>query len=131
MRSRISSRKILIGRVFLLATALHGSSATAITAIELLEGCRETFKPAEADAFMAGRCIGYLEGGLTGLELANDAAKKMKPPVALGFCLPDKVTNGQMARVLVSYLERNPARLHEPTLGLYLRALVEAFPCGK
>lgn len=80
---------------------------------------------------MAGRCIGYLEGGLTGLELANDAAKKMKPPVALGFCLPDKVTNGQMARVLVSYLERNPARLHEPTLGLYLRALVEAFPCGK
>ena len=56
--------------------------------------------------------------------------------VASGFklegvrsCAPKGVTREQIAKVVVAYLDKNPARLHEPFAGLALMALAQAWPC--
>jgi len=44
-------------------------------------------------------------------------------------CFPDGMTTGQGARVVVKYLEENPAKLHLSITGLIGSAFMEAFPC--
>lgn len=46
-------------------------------------------------------------------------------------CVPANATVGQVARVLVKFLEDNPNRLHEPVGLLYMEALYDAFPCKR
>jgi hypothetical protein len=43
--------------------------------------------------------------------------------------IPDGVATGQMVRVVVSYIDARPARMHEPFKGLALEALRAAWPC--
>ena len=47
----------------------------------------------------------------------------------IGFCPPQGATYGQASRVVVAYLERNPAKLHMPFIGLARDALIAAWPC--
>jgi hypothetical protein len=47
------------------------------------------------------------------------------------ICLPKEKpqTVGQLARIVVKYLEDNPKQLHEPAASLATVALSKAFPC--
>ena len=42
---------------------------------------------------------------------------------------PERVTTEQMVRVVVTYIEGRPARMHEPFNHLALEALRAAWPC--
>lgn len=112
----------------LLATS---SSAVAMTGNELLQACKQVMQNTDVEFASAGRCIGYLEGGRDGLSFAMYILRQLKPGESSKYCVPNEVTNGQMARVVVKYLESNPARLHEQSLNLLLFAMIEAFPCGR
>ena len=46
------------------------------------------------------------------------------------FCSPDKVTQGQLAAVVIKYLEANPQDLHLAAAGIVVNALAQAFPCN-
>ena len=46
------------------------------------------------------------------------------------FCKPAKVTQGQLAAVVIKYLEANPEELHYAAAGIVLNALAQAFPCN-
>jgi Rap1a immunity proteins len=45
------------------------------------------------------------------------------------YCVPLEVTNEQAVRVVVTYVDRIPARMHEPFLKLALEALRTSWPC--
>jgi hypothetical protein len=52
-------------------------------------------------------------------------------PAEVRFCSPKTVTRGQATRVVISYLNANPARLHENFKALAAIALHQAWPCQK
>lgn len=47
------------------------------------------------------------------------------------ICAPSGVTQGQAARIIINYLERNPEILHLDFKGLAHSALQKAWPCQK
>ena len=68
----------------------------------------------QGDQFKAGLCSGI------GRATANNFS-----------CFPVGVTFGQMVRVVVTYIDARPARLHESFLVLAREALQEAWPCQR
>jgi len=46
-------------------------------------------------------------------------------------CVPESVNSGQLARVVVKYLNANPKLLHLEETGLVLLALIDAYACYK
>ena len=72
----------------------------------------------------AGFCLGMMQG----MTSMNGYYQTLLGKKAL-FCLPEGVTNGQAARVVVKYLKEHPEKLHEHESSLALWAFVEAFPC--
>jgi hypothetical protein len=49
----------------------------------------------------------------------------------LGVCNPPEVTTEQGIRVVVQYIDAQPARLHEDFRLLAIEALRKAWPCQK
>ncbi|MGE0769209.1 MAG: Rap1a/Tai family immunity protein [Hyphomicrobiaceae bacterium] len=47
------------------------------------------------------------------------------------WCAPDNVTYGQVMKVVVAHLVKNPQQLHFPFSDLATVAMMNAFPCGK
>jgi hypothetical protein len=94
------------------------SSANAI-----MPGCRaflEKEPPSSRIAwYEGGVCIGMIKG--------LSYAASMQPPIP--FCVPDDATIGQMVRVVVSYIDRHPERMHQSFMYLAFLALKEAWPC--
>ena len=68
-------------------------------------------------------CFGYIEGIRDGLIWVA-VARKSKPPVAI----PDKMTQEQLADVIVKYLNGHPERRDRAAGLLVLVALKQAFP---
>ena len=72
-----------------------------------------------------GVCVGYTLGVVATAQIWQVGAKRQ------GFCMPDEVwgQTEQIVRVVVKYLEDNPAKLHTSAAILVHYAIVEAFPC--
>lgn len=58
-------------------------------------------------------------------EVAPDADKRM--PIRVDRCMPEGVTVGQLADVIVKYLEDHPEKQHEMAYSIYIDAMREAF----
>jgi hypothetical protein len=70
-----------------------------------------------ADVFMAGRCMGLIEG-ITFMAGATD------------FCPPtNEVTYNQSTLVVIAYIEARPQRMHEDFRLLAIEGLKNAWPC--
>lgn len=96
----------------------------------LLTQCQQFIKAADGekdfDRGQAGMCVGFVEGVLSttaffGENLDNDAK----------LCIPKTATNGQLARVVVKYLEDNPAKLNQGKTGLVWLSMKDAYPCKR
>jgi hypothetical protein len=83
---------------------------------ELLDYCTR-----EEGTFGSGVCSGYITGVVS--VLASSGVNGFRA------CIPDNVTRGQIRRVIVARLEKNPALLHYGASGLVAEALEIAFPC--
>jgi hypothetical protein len=46
------------------------------------------------------------------------------------LCPPDGVSNGQLVKVFVKYLDQHPEKLHLPAVQLVYDATNDAFPCA-
>ena len=98
----------------------------------LLRECKETLTTTYQScepAISSMHCLGYIDG----LVDMNDIFKSsvLKSSSQALICLPKdkKVTVGDMARIVVKYLEDNPKQLHESAASLATVALGKAFPC--
>ena len=87
----------------------------------VMRGCRSfvaaivTAQPPRnsVDAFLADRCLGIV-------DTISDIAD---------VCGPADVTSGQVASVVVKYIDERPTRMHEKFIVLAREALQAAWPC--
>jgi hypothetical protein len=104
------------------------------TGEEMLNHCRAEEKDPVKD-FGRGICIGFIDGFVAGHFSAETYHafhhREEKIDEIYGhLCIPDTVNRGQLAKVFVQFLEKNPQKAKLPA-GLILEdALREAFPCG-
>lgn len=88
---------------------------------QMLEGCELWFssgRRAEKTLIMSGMCMGVV---------ATVVAYKDKA----SFCMPEGSDYVQGLRVLLKYLNDNPAELHEELYVLVERAFGKAWPCKR
>ena len=71
----------------------------------------------------AHQCLSLIRG----MDELNNIYRAMNNNVY--FCIPDEVTTGQLARIMVKFLEDNPARLHESDTILITHAFIQLYPC--
>lgn len=64
---------------------------------------------------------GILSTTLTGVERVL--------PSELRFCAPAGITKALMVKVVATYIEKIPARMHDPFIELAIEALRRAWPC--
>jgi hypothetical protein len=99
----------------------------------LMPGCRELVNGGNPDDFRSGFCAGTI----TTLRILSDAGRfrflwgghSDERSVALGFCIPPNASNGQAARIVVQYIDAQPARWNESFYMLAIEALGKAWPC--
>ncbi|MFV3283168.1 Rap1a/Tai family immunity protein [Pseudomonas sp. NY15356] len=110
-----------------LAGVVAGSctvSAAGHDGNELLRNCKEFIKDGSFDALLAGECTGLIRGVASTVYFYSGDLKNDEK-----FCMPDDVTNGQVARIVIKYLEDNPKILNRPDMALVWEALIDAYPC--
>jgi hypothetical protein len=72
------------------------------------------------------KCIFYMAGVVDTVDIIALAAGGKG-----GFCIPDGVTRGQTARVVVAYLKAHPKDLHTNGSILIMVALADSYPCAQ
>ena len=103
----------------------------------LLDRCSDVVKyldnpKANGDDYKGGYCLGFIAG----MEEAREAVamsysktyEESTQMDVLGIKVPETVSYGQIARVLVKWLQENPKHLHEYASLVYVLAMRDAFP---
>jgi hypothetical protein len=67
----------------------------------------------------------FYAAGMHNMLLTLEILGQLRPP----DCSPDAITLGKKRDIFIAYLKANPSLRHLGTPLLYLRAMVEAFPC--
>jgi len=112
---------LLVLAVALLTENAGAQSNDPDSANHLLPACRQFIADkSSASVFMLGVCARTIEGLRYMASLL---------PQEKRACPPPSVTNGQVVRVVVAYIERRPQRMHENFKELTLEALHDAWPC--
>jgi len=109
-----------LSRVLALVVTLSismGSSAM-YTGSDLLNWCDED------NEYIFALCSAYIQGAEEGHRLTSMLNKQDS-----FYCIPEKATHGQTAKVVSKYLKNHPEKLHETAIGLVYLALNGAFPC--
>jgi Rap1a immunity proteins len=133
-------RSALLGAVALALTATAaGAAEDSRSANYLLPACRDIIgRTNSSSPVLQGYCMGIVSEishiGF-GVALAQSFTSYTngvpEPIIRKMYCLvvPDGVTNNQMVRIVVAYIEKHPTRMHEDFRDLALEAIREAWPC--
>lgn len=116
----------MLGATLIASAPSSTANAKALegTAVELEKWCNNVVVDQDyVNNVEFGVCIGYMRGFERGVEAALAAGQKP-------FCLPDKVTYGQMARVYLKFTDKHPELLHANGALVYILAMSKAFPCS-
>jgi hypothetical protein len=95
---------------------LSGGPAFAGSANDVMPGCRAVVEDKNTNIYMRGYCLGLISGVYS---------------MSQGICAPAEVTNSQLARVVVQYIDARPARMHEDFKKFALEAMKAAWPCRR
>jgi hypothetical protein len=113
---------VLIAAVVMMNCGFVFADSNSGSANNYMPGCRAHIamvdnKPYDTSLFFnQGCCMGTIQGILS---------------VLMNICAPPRVTQTQMIRVVVKYIDDRPARLNENFNDLTVEALVAAWPCKK
>lgn len=107
-----------------LATALGCGEAMAADGNDLLKWCQDvnSDNSATKSSFGAGYCMGTMSTVYTLVDYINSS-------LSMEMCPPPEITNEQMARIVVKYLQESPEVLHLDAATLTFSALRTAYPC--
>jgi hypothetical protein len=101
----------------LLVTADESNSESrAWSANAVMPGCRSLISETGPINYETGKCGGVVAGLI---DMGGLSA----------FCPPSGVTYEQAARVIVRFIDANPARMNERFTRLAVEALAKAWPC--
>jgi Rap1a immunity proteins len=90
----------------------------------LLPYCKNVLVDRQRGGFEVGWATGLCQGMIVTVSYV---ARDM--PEHLRSCKPDKVTNAQLVRVVISYVEARPERMHKDIRALAIEAFRHAWPC--
>jgi hypothetical protein len=126
---KILTRHFFLVSAMALSFSLCSSSVTAEeenmnNANALLPSCKNLLVDRARGGFDAGWGQGLCMGMIV---TVGYFARSL--PEHLRSCRPDKVTQGQMVRVVISYVEARPERMHEDIRDLAIEAFRHAWPC--
>lgn len=110
---------MLTATLWVIATVAHAQ--TLDNGNMMIDGCAAAVDPHDkTNALGQGFCLGVVTAvsGVASLY-----------PQALGICAPRGVTNGEVARVALKYMQQHPEYLHEPFTLLTLAAMRRTWPC--
>jgi hypothetical protein len=101
----------------MLVATNQGLAEDIYSANYMLRACKAivTENLRDIPQFEIGRCMGMVDA----LDVISGRV----------FCPPEKSTSGQRVRVVVSYIEARPEKMHEDFRALALLALATAWPC--
>jgi Rap1a immunity proteins len=130
--ARLSRRSLTMKRTVIIALIaammLNCRVAVAQTDQEsanfMLPACRavadfSSYEAPKGDPYFMGICTGIIDTiGLMGVAFHR-------------VCLPNGVTTRQAVAVVVQYIDKRPARMHEAFKILAIEALAAAWPCKK
>jgi hypothetical protein len=98
--------------------------------------CREVGECSGADALQAQYCFGYMHGFINGELWALTAVSERQARLStdearqrLGYCIPENVTNAQLAEIYAKFANEHPEMLHQAPYFVARFALISAFPC--
>jgi hypothetical protein len=76
-------------------------------------------------------CVGYIRGVLDEIWMQQSHSEEMgvKNVGRSKICISDNIGNAQAVKVVLKYLQDNPAKLQVPANYLIRLAMEEAFPC--
>jgi len=111
----------LRGIAVITAVSLGGGAVLAndqpYSANSIMPGCRQyLLAPGKVTDFYH---VGVCHGAIIALSYISDN------------CSPAEVTNDQLVRVIVQYVDARPARMHENFVKLALEAVKAAWPCQR
>lgn len=95
----------------------------------LLGACQAVVKYMDGDkstnSYDFGYCVGIVEATEGSLIILDEALSR-----DYKTCFPsDPTSNGQKARIVVKFLQENPALLNKPATYLAMLAYKSAYPC--
>lgn len=116
-------KNVLSGVVAALALSWAIPGAAQVTGNTLLRDAA-AYKRVEAGGQNSADAVGggWLQGFTFGVAVTLDRTDDKT-------CLPNNSNSGQYVRVLIQYLEANPAELHKSGMDLAIAAFRKAFPC--
>lgn len=117
-------------RAILLAFCLLAASqASATSTLDLYEKCRAATTPVDQATrkiyVEAMQCFAFIDGALGTAALFGDLhGVKI-------YCPPSGVTNIQVAKILVRFVDENPNFMHRQASAIFAAAMRSAFPCDE
>ena len=131
----MSIKKIITGLT--LSLLLSSGVAIASDGNELLENCQTVVNEMDGGSLeesfstylKVGYCFGLIEGVRNAMVMYG-ASGDLRKDSFLHSCFPeDNIQNGQAARIITSYLKKNPAELNKNGSALAMFAFIDAYPC--
>jgi len=115
-----------------LGMVASGGAFAATDGNELLTYCKQAIRVVEAqhvekaaNDLRIGQCFGIMEGVKGTMMLMEQG-----PRADRVACWPDEgINNLQAARIVVKYLDNNPAQLNKDRVLLSILAFSDAYPC--
>ena len=99
---------------------------------ELVDGCRNVVKVVDGRAIPkddgTDHGIGYCLGWVQGMRFMSDYWQDKHSDAKLKFVIPEDVTNGQIIRILVAFLDQYPSAREKHEFAVFLAAMGAAFP---
>jgi hypothetical protein len=108
---------------------------SGFTGEEMLGYCKAEEKDPTKD-FPRGLCIGFIDGFVAGHHVGDTYhafhhREERIDDIYGHLCIPENASRGQLSRIFVQHLLKNPDKLKMPAGLLLEDALREAFPCPK
>lgn len=116
-------------RAVALAGMLASGVAMAGDGNQLLMACQKTAQFLDGER-ESGTDVGYCFGLVNGVGNMMDAMGDYLPKNERA-CFPEGIKNEQLTRIVVHYLQDNPASLHRDGAFLTMAAFQNAYPCKK
>jgi hypothetical protein len=131
------SGKVFAAVLFICCASL-GLGQDSADGNSLLEKCSLVLKMYEGqnvsspiDNLHAGTCLGLVRGIADTLNLWRSSDAGPVDNTEMYGCMPDGLKTIQLVRIVVKYLNDNPAKLQWPDTTLVGTALAAAFPCKR
>ena len=119
-------RKSLVVMILILSVQPGISKAEFGDGNHMLKACVASIASIEgrdSNPVLAAQCLGFVHAAKSILAFWEYDET--------GYvCIPESVSNGQVIRVYVKWMNEHPETLHELDAFLFFSAMRESFPCG-